>query len=143
MRGAGVVHAAIGDRTITLGPDLGAITVAQAGTSPPLRMEAVIPTGTYNGAWSVTFAQGTGAQLRSVRVNATSGYVGGSPATVTLVVPELSTVAGFNDLWALAETAFIDWIVEVQSTPGFGRQIPWQEGATFRTASRSGTFSHH
>jgi hypothetical protein len=142
-RAAGVVHAAIGDRTVTLGPDLSAITVAQAGTSPPLRMEAVIPTTTYNGSWSVTFAQGTGAQLRAVRVSATAGYLGGSPSTVTLVVPDLSTAAGFDNLWALAETATIDWSVEAHSTTGFGRQIPWQEGATFISATRSGTFRHH
>jgi hypothetical protein len=142
-RSAGVIHAAVGSRTLTLGPELGSITVQQAGTSPPLRLEAAVPAAAYRGSWSVTFSQGTGAQRRSASVHATAGYFGGSPTTVTLVVPELSTAAGFNDVWGLAEAATTNWSVIAQNLSGFGERGEWQEGASFVAAVRSGTFSHH
>jgi hypothetical protein len=143
VRGAAAIHAAVGNRTLTLGPELGSITVAQAGTSPPLRLEAVVPATDYGGRWAVTFFQGAGAQYRSAHVQATSGYVGGSPSAVTLVVPDLSTAAGFNDLWGLAEAATTSWLAMGQNAAGLGAQGQWQDGGTLSWASRAGTFSHH
>ena len=142
-RTAAAIYAAVGDRTLTLGGDLGAVAVAQAGVSPPLRLEAVVPTTSYNGAWSVTFWDGSGAQYRSALVRATSGYIGGTLATVKLVVPDLSTVAGYNNSWGLAEAETTNWFVVGQNAVGFGAQGQWQDGATLQSGARYGTFSHH
>jgi hypothetical protein len=89
------------------------------------------------------FTNGSGAQHRSAQVHATAGYVGGAPATVTLVVPDLGTAAGFDNSWGLAEAESTGWLVLGRNAAGLGAHGQWQDGATFIWASRAGTFRHH
>jgi hypothetical protein len=140
FRGAAVIYAAMENRTLTLGPELGAVTVTSLATSPALRLQAVIPTATYNQSWSVSFSQGSAASARTTSVQSTAAYVGTVPATVTLAVPDLSGVAGFQAIWGLADVA-TNWTAQAQTISGFGSGGQWQDGASFLVAARLGAYA--
>jgi hypothetical protein len=138
IRSVDVVFAAVAPRTLTLGPEMGTVTVSTAGVSP-LRPQAVIPAAApYHQSWNFTMSQGTGAQARSATVQSTIGYVGGSPTTVTLVAPELTGVAGYLFDWGLRDAVSTNWTAVGQSATGFGAQGAWTEGASTLFAGRSG-----
>jgi hypothetical protein len=140
FRGVAVIYAAVENRTLNLGPELGAVTVTSAATTPSLRLQAVIPTATYNNFWSVTFSQGSGANVRNVLVQSTAAYVGTVPATVTLAVPDLSGATGFQPIWGLADVS-TNWTAQAQAVTGFGTSGQWQDGAALLAAARLGTYA--
>jgi hypothetical protein len=139
-RFAAVIYGSVENRTVTLGPDLGSVTVTAAATAPALRLQAVVPTATYNTSWSATFTQGTGAASRVAAVQSTAGYVGTVPANVTLVVPDLSGVAGFQAAWNLVD-ASTTWSTQASAVTGFGAGGLFQDGATQLGATRTGTYA--
>jgi hypothetical protein len=140
-RTAGLVFATVAPRTVTLGPELGAVTVTSAATTPTLRPQAVVPAAApYHQSWSFVASQGTGAQARTTIVQTTTGYVGTTP-TVTLVVPDLSAATGWLVDWGLRVGISTSWSASGQSTAGFGPQGTYAEGATSFIGMRSGTLS--
>jgi hypothetical protein len=140
FRGAAVIYAAMENRTLNLGPELGAVTVTSVATSPSLRLQAVIPTATYNQSWSASFSQGSAASARTTSVQSTAAYVGTVPATVTLAVPDLSGVAGFQAIWGLADVS-TNWTAQAQAISGFGSGGQWQDGASFLVGARLGAYA--
>jgi hypothetical protein len=142
-RSVGAVYGAVANRTVTLGPDLSAVTVTAAATTPSLRLHAAVPTqATYNTSWSADFAQGTPGTpgFRGAFVQSTAAYLVTVPTTVTLTMPDLSGVAGFQPTWALANVS-TEWSVLAAAISGFGAAGQWQEGATQLSATRSGMYS--
>jgi hypothetical protein len=141
-RAAGVVFASVAAKTITLGADMGAVNVTAAATTPTFRPQAVIPAAApYNQSWIFTASQASGAQFRSAEVQMTSGYVGGTPASVTVVVPDLSGATGYLASWGLSSGTTVEWNVAGQSVTGFGPTGQFQEGATLFVGGRTGTLS--
>jgi hypothetical protein len=142
FRGAALVFSAVAAKTVTLGADMGAVTVTAAATSLTLRPQAVIPAAApYHQGWTFTATQSTGAQFRSAVVQASAGYVGGSPANVTLVVPDLSGVSGYMITWGLVDGVSTDWTAVGQSINGFGPNGQFADGATLFAGARLGTLS--
>jgi hypothetical protein len=135
-----VTNAAIANRVITLGSELGVATVTTAGTTPTLRLTAQIPSSQYNSQWSVSFTQGSGASLRTTVITASNGFFVTPPTTVTLSVPDLSGTAGYDINWGLANTN-TTWMATAFALSGFGTQGQWQENAMIQYAWRTGTFS--
>jgi hypothetical protein len=109
-RSAGVYFRSPTNRTITLGPALGTPTVSKAATTPYVRPRLQLTLQTeYNRLLSTTWRQGTGD--RTTNVTASASYFGTPPATWDLTVPDLSTVAGWNNTWGLQDGTPIDWDV--------------------------------
>jgi hypothetical protein len=94
------------DRSVTLGPALGAVTVT--GSSRPGATYSV--QAQYDNLFDAVFEQGNGATFRRVEILATNGYLGGgSLSTVTLAVPDLSGTSGFSSSWLLVPGISSTW----------------------------------
>ena len=92
------------DRAVTLGPSLGGVVVS--GTSRPAATYTI--QAEYDNLWTVAFEQSTTTNFRRIEVVMTRGYAG-SGSTVTLAVPNLSGVAGFQQTWLLVPGTPADW----------------------------------
>jgi hypothetical protein len=87
------------DRTVTLGPDPTIATATHLGTAPSLTLRLDMPSQPEYGA-QVTFSLcPVGASYNSpgtaVGVLVTKEYVGGTPPTWSVTVPDLTSVQGF------------------------------------------------
>jgi hypothetical protein len=123
---------------------MGAVTVSRVSSTPTLRAQAVVPTvAPYNQSWNIFLTQGggSGAQYRSTVVQSTVAYVGGSPTTVTLVVPDFSAVTGYQVDWGLKEGVTTNWTSAAIATTGFGPQGQPAEGASQISAARLGVLA--
>jgi hypothetical protein len=121
------------DQSLTLGPALGAVTVA--GSSRPAATYNV--QASYDKLFDVIFSQGNGSTARQIEVLATSAYLDGA-TTVTLAVPNLSGVAGFSSDWLLVPgvSSFWDFFAaDADASLLTGRPI------AFQGAQRASTFT--
>jgi hypothetical protein len=142
LRSIDVVFGTVAPKTLTLGPEMGAVAVTTVATTPTLRAQAVVPAAApYNQSWNVSLTQGSAAQYRSAIVQTTIGYVGGSPATVILVVPDFSAVSGYQVDWGLKAGATTNWTSAGIATTGFGPQGQPAEGASQIAAVRLGVLA--
>jgi hypothetical protein len=127
-RNVGFVNAAIANRTITFGPAMTLPTVTSLGGG---RLQAVYPIqSAYNRYWIASFDQTT--IDRRVDIEMTSGWFGGG-GSVTLAMPDLSGVAGWNAAWALQPGTSTSWMVSGTGWTG-GNGItspPFIEGAEY------------
>jgi hypothetical protein len=140
LRTAGVVFGAVAARTVTLGPDLGAVNVTTLSTSPTLRLQAFIPTSQpYHQAWSLSGTQGSGAQARTTVVQMTAGWVASVPPIVTIDMPDFTTAGGYLPDWGLRDGVATSWSTVGQSSSGLAPQGQPAEGATLLSAGRFGT----
>jgi hypothetical protein len=125
------------DRTVTLGPALGAVTVTAAATAPSARLRVQYTTQTdYNRGWATNFSQTGGATNRFYNLNVTPGYQGAS-TTFDYTMPDLSGLAGWNATWGLVAGQQVNWAL----TGTGGDLTAFLDGSIARTASRSGTIT--
>jgi hypothetical protein len=97
------------DRTVTLGPPLGAVTVTTAATAPSARLRAQYTTqAEYNRGWALSFSQASGGTARNYSVNVTPGYQGAS-TSFDQTIPDLSGLAGWQAVWGLVTGAQVNW----------------------------------
>jgi hypothetical protein len=117
-------------RTVTLPSLLPTFTpTALAGPYKRLQFAFTLPTGV---ASSTTLVYSDNA-AKSVLISATAGYLGGT--TVNLAMPDLSAVAGWNNTWAPASAATVDW-----SASGSGTTLANAcAGGSFVSSTRQGT----
>jgi hypothetical protein len=92
------------DRSVTLGPALGTITVT--GGARPTATYAV--QSAYDNIFSVSFEQGNDASHRRTDIIASSAYFAGA-TSVTLSVPNLSGVSGFSSSWLMVPGVSSTW----------------------------------
>jgi hypothetical protein len=92
------------DHTVSFGPALGTVTVT--GTSRPSASYAV--QAAYDRLFDAVFSQGNGSSFRQAEVLATSGYLDGA-TSVTLTVPNLSSLSGFSSTWLLVPGVSSTW----------------------------------
>ncbi len=132
-RNVGLVFAAMANQTITYGPTMTMPTVSSLGGG---RLQAVYPVqAAYNRYWIASFDQGT--IDRRADIEMTSGWLGGG-GTVTLAMPDLSGVSGWNASWALAPGTTASWTVSGTGWDG-GNGItspPFVEGARYISATQ-------
>jgi hypothetical protein len=132
-RNVGLVFAAMANQTITYGPTMTMPTVSSLGGG---RLQAVYPIQpAYNRYWIASFDQGT--IDRRADIEMTSGWLGGG-GTVTLAMPDLSGVSGWNTSWALAPGTNASWTVSGTGWDG-GNGItspPFVEGARYISATQ-------
>jgi hypothetical protein len=126
------------NQSLSLGPNLPTPGITSAGTTPYLRLRASLPSQPDYGSFATAyFIQGT-SFLRSVFVTETSGYRGGTPATWTLEIPNLSSTGDYPADAGLVSGSGTQWFVEAfdGSLGDFIGSTP-TEGATVRWAGRT------
>lgn len=125
------------DRTVPLGPDLGATDLFTDVTAPYLRPRVTYaPQAEYDRYFLVNYSQDTAD--RSVSLVVTDDYLDGG--AIDLIVPDFSGTAGWNDAWALVATETITYIFTASGWSGSGDLTPdsFAGGAEITTAFRIG-----
>ncbi len=119
-------------RTLTLGAVMPSPTITDLA-GPYKRLQAVytLPAD-YQGSTGFNYSDLTN---KSVSINATFGYLPAQPTTLAL--PDFSALAGWDNNWAPANGGTADWTLSGASA--FPTSV-CTEGATFKSASESGTF---
>lgn len=121
------------DRTITLGPALGNVTVT--GTSRPSATYTI--QNEYDNLFDVVFSQGSGLSARQAEVLATRAYLDNA-TSVTLTVPNLVGVSGFSSSWLLTTGVSSNWnFLATDADLSFLNS----KALTYRRADRSSTFT--
>jgi len=102
-----LLHHSVVDDAVAFGPALNQPSVTSLGTSPTLRLHTqLVSQPEYNAVVDAQFDQGA----NSVDVTSTAGYVGATPATWTVDIPDL-TSAGYNPAWGLKTGSSVGWQV--------------------------------
>jgi hypothetical protein len=128
------------DRTVTLGPTVLPPTLGVASSTPTLRPTArFAPQAEYDRLAVIAFEQGQGTV---VTVGMTAAYAALHGGTYDIVVPELTTVEGFDPRWALHAGAPVGWTANrAGGTLGLGQNAVPADGSTSRVAVVSGAFT--
>jgi hypothetical protein len=125
------------DRTITLGPDLGATDVDTGVSAPYLRPRVTyVRQAEYNRYFFVNYQQD--ASDRDVTIFATDDYLNG--ADIDLIVPDFSGVGGWNNAWGLVPGERLTFAFTASGWPGPGSVAPEElaEGLEILTGFRAG-----
>jgi hypothetical protein len=114
-RGASVQNTAtFGARTMTLGPALNTPTVTSVATTPSVRMRLQIASQSqYAGGMEASYSQDAAAE-RGVFVFMSSGYLGATPTTWDITMPDLSG-ASYLATYGLQTGTPVDWYVQGDS----------------------------
>lgn len=127
------------DLMLAVGPAAAVPTFTVEATSPRPRLRADVPAQPEYDASVVVSYSMSGGRFRVVRVTATREHFGGTPATWSLPIPELSGVDGFGTNYGLAPGA-LRWALTVTSAPGgVLRPSAPADGQVIRWALREGT----
>jgi hypothetical protein len=100
------------DLTIELGPALGAPTVTFPVTGSALRPRVELASQAEYGR--MVFANFYQTYYASAAVAMTSAYMGGTPGTWVLQVPDLSSAEGWDPSWGLVPSLSTDWSVTAE-----------------------------
>ena len=138
-RSASAYFRASVDQTLTLGAPATTPTVSSITMTPSLRLRAAFDAQPeYDRLTSIAFVQ----DQTTVTIAATAAYARLAAAGYDLVMPDLSSVAGFDPRWALRANEPVFWNVSrVGGTLGLGVNAQPFAGATVRTGDRFGTFN--
>lgn len=94
----------------------------------------------YDRYWTAAFSQSSGGAFRSVNLQMSRGYQGTGASEAQLVVPDFSTVAGWNDAWGLQAGIVSDWtfVATGWEQAGGVTGVPFLEGSRMRFGTRTG-----
>jgi hypothetical protein len=104
-RFAAVNYVGVADKTATLGPALGAVTVT-GGSRPGATY--TIQSG-YDQTFEFDVDQGSGIGGRTVQVIMTRAYADASATQVVLQIPDLSKLSGFLSSWQITPGQSASW----------------------------------
>jgi hypothetical protein len=126
------------DKTFTLGPALGDVTVTAAATSPNALLRAQYTLQPeYDDAITINYQQGNAATLRFVIISFTGGYLG-SASTLDHTQADLTGLSGWDDTWGLATGTMTTWALVGMDYGGILGQL---DGAITTMATRNGTIT--
>lgn len=132
------------DRTIALGPSLNVPTITTVATAPYARFRAQLaPQPEYDRVWGLGYSQiAQGTTSRAVVMIATTDYLG-APATVDIVVPDLSGADGWNSDWGPRPGVQTQWTMNGTDWTAQGGVVesPVTDGGIIRVATRAGTIN--
>jgi hypothetical protein len=132
-RSAAVTFTDIADKTATLGPALGTVNVS--GSARPSATYVIQPG--YDQTFQVSYSQGTGVSSKFIDVSMTRGYAGNTATQVTLDIPDLSGLNGFQSTWLLSVGATAHYSF---NAAGAAYSIFQRNDQTYIAASRTSTF---
>lgn len=108
-----------GDRVETLGPLLTVPSISSAGSTPYARHRGQLSSQTaYPTAVRFSYLQGNSPSEKFVVVIQTAGYLGATPTTWDVTVPDVSGVTGFNASWMHTAGTATAYAGEAFSAPG-------------------------
>lgn len=139
-RTADVYFRATVNRTVTFGAPLDPPTVTTVATTPSPRLRAQFSTQEdYNVVTSIVYQQTLNPTVISVAM--TSKYADRSGG-YDLVIPDLSSVPGFDPEWTLRPGTQIGWSAErVGGTVPYGPSTAYVDGMHAVSAFRSGSIA--
>lgn len=108
-----------GDRVVDMGPELNRPELTRVAESPYLRPRVLLASqASYGRVASARFYQ-VGL---AVAVTVSAGYLGGTPATWDIELPDFSSVDGWSAAWGLDPGLNLRWdiIAEGGPNPGLG-----------------------
>ena len=130
--------AAVGDKSVALGPPLTTATITMVASGAYSRPRATFPSqAEYGEVGLARFLQQSLASSTFITLVASAAYHGGTPASWTLVVPDFSGAAGFDNSWMLRPGINTALLTEAFSGPShvlFGAQP--SAGDAYRFAYR-------
>lgn len=137
VRSAAVFFRSPADRTLTFGAVPSAPELSVVSATPTLRLRARFATQTdYDRYTSINFQQG---QNTVVSLSMSQAYATRGPGGYDLIVPELTSVTGFDPRWALHTGTQVLW-----TTARVGGSVAWnnyalpREGDVTRAATDAG-----
>lgn len=126
------------DLTLTLGALLNVPTISSMNAGYARLRFAMARQAEYSDFWVASAIQSAATSARSVSLGLTPAYLGAAN-TVTVEVPDFTTVAGWQNLWGPRPGVQATWNVTATGwLVGGGNQT---EGALTRGASRTGIFT--
>jgi hypothetical protein len=132
-----------GDRTETLGPLLNIPTISATLVAPYLRERAQLASQTeYPTAARFVYLQGTVSAPKYISVVITAAHHGSTPTSWDVLIPDVSSVPGFNSGWMHTSGPTVTYSAEAFSAPGallFG--APASLGQTLKFAYRESSAS--
>jgi hypothetical protein len=118
-------------QAVEIGPVLTRPDITYPNVTPYLRPVARLRSQPeYERLALVDYSQGG----RSASVEVTAAYLGGTPATWQLELPDFSGVDGWNNSWGLDPAAPPRWYVEAQGGVNPFVRAPLHEGDRYRAA---------
>jgi hypothetical protein len=140
-RSADLFFRAPGNRTVTLGAPLITPTLSVVATTPSLRVRAqFVAQSDYDRSTTINYQQASTSAL--VTISMTAAYAAINSAGYSLVVPDLSTVAGFDPAWAMRPGPLTLWsATRTGGTLALGRDAVPSDGMTRRGAFRQDTIT--
>lgn len=118
-------YTAPADRTAQLGPSMNVPSITTVAVNPYARMRGVLSAQSQYGAFAeFAYLQDISTGSRIVLVGTSSGYLGATPATWDVTIPDLSGAAGFLTSWMLEPNQSTVYFVE-----GFGGRTELLFGA--------------
>lgn len=140
-RNAVMIFKDAADKTVTLGPALTAPTISALTAAGYGRARAAITVQAEYGRYYDFDVQQTGSVVRRTQVQQTADYQTGS--TVTLDIPDLSAVAGFDATWGLKTGTSATYTVTASGWSASTGIVgpPFVEGATYVTGTRQGSIT--
>jgi len=105
------------DRTISLGPDVATPTLSAVSSSPYSRMRAQITTQPeYNTFADIAYVQqNSSGGDRVIVVGLSAAYLGSTPTTWDITIPDFTGTGGFNNAWMLVPGLTTIYAVETYS----------------------------
>jgi hypothetical protein len=104
------------DRTITLGPLLPTPVVTSVSSSPYARLRATLASqAEYPSLVVFTFLQSSLSNARYVTQYVTAGFLGSTPSSWEILLPDLSSVPGFQAAWMPAAGQATAYLAEAFS----------------------------
>lgn len=134
-------YATPGDRTETLGAFVNSPTITALASSPYLRLRArVTSQADYQSAIRLLFYQElTVSDTRAVFVQASAAYLGGTPSTWDVSIPDFSGLSGFNNGWMPVPTSATVWqVVGFNGRPALLNGAGPVDGDLLRYSDRTG-----
>ena len=98
-------------RTVALGPVLNAPAVSAAATEPYLRPRVQLTSQAEYNRLLLAFLYESQSDGRTVLL-VSDGYLGGTPQTWDVTVPDLSAASGWNNSWGLQGGGDLEWTVD-------------------------------
>jgi len=104
------------DRTSAMGASLNIPTITQVTSSPYVRIRGQLTAQSdYNSSARFGYFQSSGGGSRFVVAGASAGYLGATPTTWDVSIPDFTGTAGFNTSWMLGAGQSTNYFAEAFS----------------------------
>ena len=131
-------------KTLTFGPAPSTVSVTSVTGTPVVRLRTQYAVQTeYNKFFSFSYSQAVGATQRTISITMSTAYLGGNPTSIDHTMPDLSTVAGWDNNWGLRAGTVTNYITTASGwtfAAGATGATP-AEGGVILSGTKLGSFT--